>query len=250
MFNNGIFIISIILMTGGCEKGKIKEKSPTNAQPIEHTKWNKLLNKHVNEKGKVTYKAFIKDTVQLKEYLNELSTSHPHKGWSKKQRKAYWINAYNAFTISLILKHFPVNSIRDIGPIYKTPWKIKFIEIEGKEYSLGDIEHRILRANYGDPRIHYAINCASVSCPPLRKEAYKAEKLDEQLNDQAERFINDSSRNKISKKEVNLSQIYDWFSEDFKKDGGIIEHINKYSETKVNKNAAIEYCNYNWQLNN
>jgi hypothetical protein len=135
------------------------------------------------------------------------------KEWSESAQLAYWINVYNAFTIKLIIDHYPVESIKDIGskiqvPFINSPWDIKLIEIEGKKYDLNNVEHSILRKDFEEPRIHFAIVCASFSCPKLRREAFTAEKLEEQLQEQAVDFINDPAKNSISKNKAEVSKIF------------------------------------------
>ena len=218
-----------------------------------HKLWDELTKKHVTSAGFVDYKGFVKDSVKLNKYLNILSKNHPNNNWTSNQRKAYWINAYNAYTIKLIVDNYPVKSIKDLGgSIYKvnTPWDIKFIKIEGEEYDLNNIEHSILRKEWEDPRIHAAVNCASVSCPALMKGAYVASRLDQQLDTQMKRFILDKSKNTIGKNKLKLSKIFKWFSGDFKNVApSVIAYVNKYSEVKVSDDAEIEYFEYDWNLN-
>lgn len=217
-----------------------------------HQQWDKLLKKQVNASGLVNYKAFLKDKAELDAYLKTLSDNAPQSNWSTSEQKAYWINAYNAFTVSLILQHYPVKSIKDIaGNIYKinTPWDIRFINIGGKKYDLNNIEHGILRKRFDDPRIHFALVCASISCPRLRNEAYTASKLDAQLEDAGKEFLNDKSKNKISAGKAELSKYFSWYKGDFTKNGSLADFINKYSQTKINGDTKISYLDYNWNLN-
>ncbi|MDQ6757793.1 MAG: DUF547 domain-containing protein [Bacteroidota bacterium] len=223
-------------------------------KPPSHVQWDKLLKKNVNNVGLVNYKEFQKDRTELDAYLKTLSDNAPQTGWSENEQKAYWINAYNAFTISLILQHYPVKSIKDIGaaiqiPFVNTPWDIKFISIAGKKYDLNNIEHGMLRKKFNDPRIHFAINCASYSCPALRNEAYTADRLDRQLDDAARNFLNDQMKNRISPDKAGLSKIFSWYKGDFTKNGSLADFINKYSQTKINANTKINYLDYNWSLN-
>lgn len=227
----------------------------SNATSIDHALWDKLLKKHVNDKGFVNYTAFKKDYEELKKYLSLISNNAPNeKTWSRDEQLAYWINAYNAFTVQLILDYYPIGSIKDIGakvkiPFVNTPWDIKFITIAGKKYDLNNIEHGIIRKNFDDPRIHFALVCAAKSCPPLRNEAYTAQNLNKQLDQQGEVFFNDKSKNNISKEKADLSKILTWYSGDFTKSKPLIEWVNKYSTTKIDKNTALTYMDYNWDLN-
>jgi hypothetical protein len=200
----------------------------------------------------VSYKGFQKDKAELDGYLKTLSDNAPQTSWSANEQKAYWINAYNAFTVALILKHYPVKSIKDIGgKIYKvnTPWDIKFITIGGKKYDLNNIEHGILRKKFDDPRIHFALVCASISCPRLRNEAYTAAQLNTQLEDDGRNFLNDKSKNKISAQKAELSKYFSWYKGDFTKNGSLADFINKYSVTKINTDTKIGSVDYNWNLN-
>jgi hypothetical protein len=214
--------------------------------------WDNLLKKHVNASGMVNYKGFQKDKTGFDAYLKLLSDNAPQSSWSENDQKAYWINAYNAFTVSLILQKYPVKSIKDIaGKIYKinTPWDIKFINIGGKKYDLNNIEHGILRKKYDDPRIHFALVCAAISCPRLRDEAYTGAKLDSQLEDAGKEFLNDKSKNNITAGKADLSKYFSWYKGDFTKNGSLVAYINKYSQTKINNNTKIGSLDYNWNLN-
>lgn len=219
----------------------------------EHKLWDELTKSHVTTNGFVNYKGFINDSVKLNRYLDLLSANHPNDTWSSNERKAYWINAYNAFTIKLIVDNYPMKTIKDLGgSIYKvnTPWDIKFIKIGEEEYDLNNIEHGILRDQWKDPRIHAAVNCASVSCPALMKGAYTANKLETQLDSQMKRFILDGSKNSISKDKVKLSKIFKWFTGDFKSvSADVISYINKFSDVQVSEDVEIDYFDYDWNLN-
>ncbi len=253
MKNVRIFIIIFLFSTfQSCIK--VKDYN-SESKPVSHAIFDSLLRKYVNEAGYVDYKGFIKDSVQFNSYLDLLSRNHPNeKNWSKEQRLAYWINAYNAYTIKLICNYYPVKSIKDIKsgiPFVSDTWTIKFIKIEGKTYNLNDIEHGIIRPKFNDPRIHFAVNCASKGCPPLLNEAYTAEKLNAQLDSQAKAFINDGNRNKIkSANKADLSKIFTWFSGDFKKaDKSVVAFINRYANTKLSEKAELNYQDYDWNLN-
>lgn len=222
--------------------------------PPSHEVFDKLLNEYVHE-DQVDYKGFIANKNQFEKYLNLLSDNPPNKDqWSKDQQLAYWINAYNAFTIKLIIDNYPLTSIQDLHPtiyipLVRTVWHKKFFSIGGELMNLDHIEHDILRKQFNEPRIHFAINCASFSCPPLRNEAFTAGKIDKQLNEQAVNFINDTKRNEISFDRGEISKIFSWFTKDFTKEGSLIQFINKYSKVKLNKEAKIEYLDYDWSLN-
>jgi Protein of unknown function, DUF547 len=228
-------------------------KSDSKSMPVSHSIWNELVMAHVDSLGHVNYADFVKDSVKLNTYLDVLKSANPNEtNWTKEERLAYWINAYNAFTVQLIVRNYPCKSIKDLaGKIYKvnTPWDIRFIVIEGKEYDLNNIEHDIVRKQFDEPRIHFALNCASVSCPALRNEAYVANRLDEQLTDQAKRFINDKSKNAVGEKTAQLSKLFSWYSGDFTKKMKLIAFINQYSKVQMSPTAKLDYMDYDWNLN-
>jgi hypothetical protein len=224
-------------------------------EPPSHEEWTSLLEKHVRADGMVDYAGFVADRGVLGKYLDKLSEGMPDpENWSENERLAFWINAYNAFTVKLIIDNYPVESIKDLNPAIAIPmvstvWQKKFFSIGGKDMSLDEIEHDILRKEFDEPRIHFAINCASVSCPPLRNEAYVAGRLDEQLEDQAVQFINDPSRNQLDPEEPGLSRIFSWFGGDFRKNGSLVEFINRYARIPLKEDADISYLPYDWDLN-
>lgn len=226
-----------------------------SAAAFDHSAFDRLLKKHVNEKGLVNYKGFRADAKAFDQYLAQLSSTPPAASWSKPEQMAYWINAYNAYTIRLILNHYPVKSIKDIGsrikiPFVTTPWAAEFFSIGGQKMSLDNIEHSILRKKYDDPRIHFALVCASISCPRLRNEAYTAAKLDSQLDDQGRDFLNNPTKNNISKTSAQLSRYFDWYKGDWNESGqSVVKWVNRYANTKMSPDAKITFLDYNWNLN-
>ena len=219
--------------------------------PVNHQAWTDLLEKHVDQKGMVNYTGFIMDSSELIQYLDLLSSNPPGKSWSKAEQLAYWINAYNAFTVKLIIDYYPLESIKEIAgglPMLDSPWDIKFFRIGGIPFDLNTIEHQILRAKFEEPRIHFAINCASISCPKLRTEAYSAQQLEQQLEEQTLDFLNDPERNLISANETKLSRIFDWFQRDFVKQSDIPTFIQQYN-VSINKEQKIQFLDYDWALN-
>ncbi|MCB0292039.1 MAG: DUF547 domain-containing protein [Calditrichaeota bacterium] len=172
--------------------------------------------------------------------------------WGRRSRSSLWINAYNVFTIELILQHYPLQSIKDIAgsvPMINSPWDLKFFSIGGLPFDLNTIEHEILRREFAEPRIHFAINCASRSCPKLRIEAYAAEHLKAQLEDQTRFFVNRSGKNQITGEKISLSPIFQWFQSDFTRNGSLIDFLNQYSEIAIDPDAKVEYLDYDWGLN-
>lgn len=222
---------------------------------FDHGAFDRLLKKHVDAKGLVDYKGFKADQTAFGYYLDQLSKNPPAASWSKAEQMAYWINAYNAYTIRLILDHYPVQSIKDIGskikiPLVTTPWANKFFSIGGEKMSLDNIEHGILRKKYDDSRIHFALVCASISCPRLRSEAYTAARLESQLDDQGRDFLNNPAKNKIGKSSAQLSKYFDWYKGDWTQNKqSVVKWVNKYAATKIADSTPVSYLDYNWSLN-
>ena len=227
--------------------------SQTDTFVHKHEKWDQLTKKYIGDNGFVNYNGFIKDSTQLNFYLKVLADNHPNEKWTLDQKKAYWINAYNAFTIQLIIRNYPVKSIKDLGgSVYRmnTSWDIKFIHLGDEIYDLNNIEHNILRKDWNDARVHAVLNCASVSCPALRQGAYTGGQVEEQMDEQMKSFINDKTKNTILSDKVNISSLFKWFSGDFKNNAtSVIDYINKYSKVKINPDAEISYRDYDWNLN-
>lgn len=211
--------------------------------------FDNLLHKHVNVKGWVNYNGFKTDESKLDSYLTFLEHQKVESLSSAKAKKAMWINAYNAYTIKLILKHYPLKSILDIKVNEKGAWDIPFAKIGGKTYTLNHIEHEILRKQYKDPRIHVGVNCASISCPTLPNHAFTVDNMEGLLNKGIKSFINDKQRNTITEDKTELSQIFNWFKDDFTHKTDLITFINQYSNIKIKKDAVIVYKEYNWNLN-
>ncbi|MFN0213884.1 MAG: DUF547 domain-containing protein [Saprospiraceae bacterium] len=229
-------------------------KRSIDSQPVTHEIWADLLRKHVGVDGNVNYKGFIRDSAELNRYLKLLETAHPSdKGWTVQEQMAYWINAYNAYTIALIVRNYPVESIKDIKrglPFINSVWDIKFITIQGYTYDLNNIEHNILRPVFKDARIHAAINCASYSCPRLLNEAYTAEYLENQLDKSMRDFVNDPLRNQITAEKAKISEIFKWFKGDFERDAGSVRaYLNRYATVKLTDKTTISHLDYQWTLN-
>jgi hypothetical protein len=209
---------------------------------VDHSEWNKLLQKHVSQNGNVNYKAFKTEKEKLDAYLDKLAQQVPTDNWTVQEQLAYYINLYNAYTVLLILDNYPVNSIKDINGA----WTKDIVTIGDKELSLGALEHSILR-KMNEPRIHFAINCASASCPKLLNEAFLPQKLDQQLEAVTLEFIN-SDKNTITTEKVELSRIFKWYKGDFN-NGDLTGYINRYSTKKIDEKAKIGYQKYDWSIN-
>jgi len=212
-----------------------------------------LLSKYVQEGEKqgikatlVDYASWGKDQLH-KKALNTLQQINP-EALSGKEKMAFWINAYNLLTIDLIIKTGEKESIKNHGSLFKNVWKSHYWEIHGSRYTLDEIEHQILRP-MGDPKIHVAINCASLSCPDLRAEPYAAEKLDNQLEEQAQLFVTNQSKGvAIHNSGLKISEIFKWFAEDFGGEQGALDFIRKRLPATKEKKVT-EYFDYNWSLN-
>lgn len=242
-----VFIFLLALIPFSSEGNTILEsnsKIKTSTILENHDSWNELLSKHVDSEGNVDYAAFVEDKEKLAEYLDHLDKNAPSDTSSKNEKLAYYINLYNAATVKLIINNYPIKSIKDIS----SPWDKKWVLVNGKKLSLGNIEHKILR-KMDEPRIHFAINCASYSCPKLINNAFLPKTMEEQLEAATLDFVNDSSRNKISENKVKLSNIFKWYKGDFTDNGTLIEYLNRYSKTKADKKAKISYLTYDWGLN-
>lgn len=216
----------------------------TTTEAFNHNLWNTLLIKYVSKKGNVNYKGFKNDRKTLTNYIVSLGENMPNTTWTKEDKLAYWINAYNAMTVDLILRNYPIKSIKNINK----PWEQRLWKLGKKWYNLDEIEHKILR-KMNEPRIHFSIVCASYSCPKLQNEAFIASNMELQLTKATKEFLNDSKRNSISENSIQLSKIFKWFANDFKTEGSAIDFINRYSETKIKNNAKKSFKDYNWALN-
>jgi hypothetical protein len=252
---NGLFLL--FLLSG----------ASASAADFQHQQWDQLLKKHVVniQQGRATQVNYIgmkQDRVQLKQYLAALGkvSDVTFQGWSTSQRLAFLINAYNAWTVELILTEYPdIESIKDLGSLFSSPWKKDFIPLLGKTRSLDNIEQDLIRGNFKEPRIHFALNCASIGCPALRAEAYQSDLLEAQLSDAINLFLSDNSRNRVQGNELQISKIFKWYQDDFEQQQTLAQFLVKHGKalklTKQQQQALlsgdidIEYLDYNWSLN-
>jgi hypothetical protein len=233
--------------------------------------WDRLLKKHVrwlpdHKQSRVAYAGMAGDRDALKSVLGGFSALPPagFAGFSRTQQMAFLINAYNAFTIELVLTEYPnLKSIKDLGSLVRSPWKKPFYALLGEQRNLDWIEHEQLRPRYADPRIHTAIVCASIGCPALRPDAYTAERLDEQLEDGMRRFLGDRTRNRAGAGKLEVSSIFKWFREDFEKGHQGFRQVEdvfaRYAEQLSDEPAvqqqlrarqlAPQFLEYDWSLN-
>jgi hypothetical protein len=246
----------------------------------QHASWNALLKKHVvlvdgGKASHVRYADFARDRAALKTYLDALSkvTRQEFSGWNKAQQMAFLINAYNAYTVEKILTRHPhIKSIWDFGKVFGNPFKDRFFSLLGREFTLDGIEHETLRrpGAYDEPRVHFAVNCASIGCPMLREEAYVAERLAAQLEEQTRRFLSDRSRNRYIDGSLGVSMIFNWFKEDwmsgyrgfdgksaplqsreqfFARYATLLADDPRHQEIIRQQKAGIRFLDYDWALN-
>ncbi|MGD2272181.1 MAG: DUF547 domain-containing protein [Desulfobacterales bacterium] len=224
------------------------------AATVDNSIYAELLTKYVNN-GQVDYEGFKREEQRLDQYLHVLKNVDP-KQLSRNEQFAFYTNAYNAWTIKLILSKYPdIDSIRELGIFNTGPWKKNVVSLKGEKVSLDDIEHDILRPGFKDPRVHFAINCAAHSCPPLRSEPYYGARLDQQLDGATIAFINNPKRNYLDGNRLYVSKIFDWFAEDFNHDP--YSFVLKFAEDdfkealeKKKGNIKLKYLPYDWSLNN
>ncbi len=215
-----------------------------------YTDYDRFLKKEVRD-GKINYAGIKKDPHELEAFIQKVErlTEDELKGFPSSQAIAFWINVYNAFTVKLILEHYPVKSIRDI----ESPWKRKFIKTAGRTLSLDEIENEILRSKFNEPRIHFALVCAAQSCPELRPFAYRADQLEKQLEESGSLFIRDTTRNKVIPDHENrifLSQVFEWYGQDFRKSGKtLLDYLQKLGKIQFERSPQIGYLSYSWELN-
>ncbi len=218
--------------------------------------YGELLEKYVDD-GRVDYTGLKNDEGKLDRYLEYFAGTDPEH-MSKNDRFAFYINAYNAYTLKLILDNFkndrPPASIKDIGGFFTKPWSIKFAKIGGKTLTLDNIEHDILRPTFNDPRVHFAVNCASKSCPPLISEPYSGAKLNEQLDASTIAFLHNYRENRLEGNTLYVSSIFKWFGKDFNNDA--IGFFEKYAQGDLKKalevqkgRIKVKYLKYDWSLN-
>lgn len=225
------------------ESEKLKAEAAKKTE-FSHAAFDALLKKHVSATGKVNYKGLKKDEAKLNAYLSSLEATPIGNDWGRKKKMAYWINAYNAYTLKLIVKNYPISSITKLHG--GKPWDVKWIKLNGKTLSLNNIENDILRPQYKDARIHFAVNCAAKSCPPLLNRAWTASNLESNFNKQAKAFINNSKYNSISGNSAKVSKIFEWYGEDF---GNLTDYLNKFANSKIESSTTISFMEYDWALN-
>ena len=227
--------------------------SSSYAQTFDHShqRFDDLLKTVVSLQGhqsRVDYVKLLGDSSQLEGYLSNLSsiTKREFEGFSRDQQLAFLINAYNGFQLKQVIDNYPIDSIKEVGSFFSSPWSKKFFKLLGEEASLDIVEHELIRPVFKEPRIHFAVNCASISCPPLMPEAYQAEKLDTQLENATFNFLQDRNANYRKGKTLYLSKIFDWYEEDFGEN--VSDFVAPYMGYPPG-DLKIQYTDYDWNLN-
>lgn len=257
-------LLTLIFSTSGL--------ASTEAYP-DHSIWQQLLQKHVSSFNhgsttQVNYRGFLTDKAQLASYLKQLEsvTQNEFDRWNNSDQLAFLINAYNAWTVELILSRYPdLSSIKDLSSFFSSPWKKRFISLLGRVLTLDEIEHQLIRGSgrYNEPRIHFAVNCASIGCPALAIEAYTGEKIEQQLQQATERFLSDASRNRFVDDELQVSSIFKWYEDDFQKNwrgtNTLSAFLARYSaqlkatpeqlQALQQEETEISFLSYDWRLN-
>ena len=278
-FKKLLFLFPILLILASCSRlnnlpnikepnQERQERTTISAQPFNYQKYNSILKDYVNFRGLVDYEKLKENRQQLDEFNSTIGavSASRYNYWKDSEKIAFLINAYNSFTLESIIDNYPTKSIRNIIGV----WKIRKFNFAKKKITLDHIEHQILRKEFNQPGIHVALVCAAISCPPLRQEAYTSRQLEEQLDDQAKKFLGNSQGFKIDSQNntIYLSSIFKWFGKDFEKNYGQaqnIEGLNKtetaivnYARKYVNSNAQkfldkggykVKYSEYDWSLN-
>jgi hypothetical protein len=256
-----IIFVTTILIAPGSEAGN-----------FDHSEWNQLLQEFVTsirqgQASVVDYSGMQANRLRLTSYTESLSavSQSQFDQWPQVEQLAFLINAYNAWTVELVLEGYPdIDSIKDLGGFLRSPWSKSFIPLLGSLRSLDDIEHKMIRgSDRNDPRIHFAVNCASIGCPALRPEAYAGDRLESQLQDQQELFLSDRTRNRLEQGTLLVSSIFKWYGKDFENAGSGIESLRHFlarhgaalglsgediSQLEAGK-IAIDYLEYDWRLN-
>lgn len=261
------------LVTLALAQGPVAPLPQAEAFDHDHAAWTAILEGAL-EGGLMDYRGLRESPEALDAYLAQLAATTPeqHAAWTREERFAFWINAYNAFTVRLIRDRGPVKSIKKLGGLFTTPWEIKFIpmpafdpERKGKPITLDEIEHELIRPVFRDARVHAAVNCASLSCPPLREEAFRAKELDAQLDDQVRAWLVDPVRNQLEPEDgrVRISRIFDWYEPDFTagREGSdsertllwIADHVGDEAVAARLRRGArtlrVRHLDYDWSIN-
>ena len=249
-------MLPLLIAIAAC--GASQTSAPTDAAVPEapfdltHAHLDALLAEHVDDQGLVDYGALQADRAGLNSYLANVAaaTREEFEAWESTDRLAFLINAYNAYTLQLVIDHWPIDSIRDTHAL-GNPWDHFEFPLLGARVTLNQIEHELIRSTFNEPRIHFALVCAAVSCPPLRRTAWRGETLDEDLESATRSFLSDDSMNDLSDpNHLRLSALFDWYGDEFAAaSGSVAAYVDAHSELDIPASAEIDFLQYHWDLN-
>ncbi|PMN52315.1 hypothetical protein BCT31_14625 [Vibrio lentus] len=253
-----LFIVSLLFSTLAWSAPKSdlwpywNQSNETNQEQVSHQDWQQFLDNYLVKQGQHTLVRYqtvsSSDKTKLKQYISRLEQIDP-LDYPKAEQYAYWVNLYNAVTVDLILDAYPIKSITKLGGLFSFgPWGDDVVVVNGKSLTLNDIEHRILRPIWQDPRTHYAVNCASLGCPNLQPQAFTADKTDMLLELAASEYVNSNKGVLVSNSKLQLSSIYEWFTVDFGTEKQLIQHLDQYRTQPITNTNKISY-DYDWSLN-
>ncbi|MEZ8168300.1 DUF547 domain-containing protein [Vibrio sp. 10N.286.46.A8] len=253
-----LFIVSLLFSTLAWSAPKSdlwpywNQSNETNLEQVSHQDWQQFLDNYLVKQGQHTLVRYqtvsSSDKTKLKQYISRLEQIDPLY-YPKAEQYAYWVNLYNAVTVDLILDAYPIKSITKLGGLFSFgPWGDDVVVVNGKSLTLNDIEHRILRPIWQDPRTHYAVNCASLGCPNLQLQAFTTDNTETLLEQAASEFVNSDKGVWVKGNKLQLSSIYEWFAVDFGTEKQLIQHLDQYRTQPITNTHKISY-DYNWSLN-
>lgn len=236
-------------------------ESSLTTDVVDHSLFDEILKQYVDKEGMVDYVGLKASPEKLDQYLSILDQTNPAL-LGDSDRLAFWLNVYNAYTLKLIINNYPIKSIRQAAngpfiPKINTPWEVDLVKVGGKVYDLDHVEHKVIRKEFDDARVHFALVCAAMSCPKLRLESYRGDILDQQLHDQGVDFLNSNNKNRIEKDgtQIRVSKIFKWFKGDFAKDGRTVQQFvaefyeGELAEALSQNKLKVKYTSYDWSLN-
>ena len=230
------------------ENSEVKNTNETKGESVvqlpNHDPFNALLQQYVDATGKVNYKGLVANITQLEEYISNLTSMGIQAHYSRNDKLAFWINLYNAVTLKLVCDNYPISSITEINE--GKPWDINLVEVQGKKYSLNEIENSIIRPEFKEARIHFVLNCAAKSCPKLLNKAIYPSSMEEDMVKASEDFLSNKDKNQIFSSAARISKIFEWYKDDFE---DLISFLNKYGPAQIDAKTEIVFNEYDWSLN-
>ncbi|MFU8892967.1 MAG: DUF547 domain-containing protein [Luteolibacter sp.] len=255
------FLILVVpILIASCSSTNETYEITGDVAPIDHAHaaFTGILQTHM-QGNKFDYAALKESPGQINAYLDTLASVErsEYDTWTREEQMAFLINLYNAATLKLVIDHYPIESIREIGGMLRSPWKQNVVRMFGEMVTLDHVEHDVLRPDFKDARIHFAVNCASIGCPDLRNEAFRAADLERQLEEQTQAFLSDRTRNHfdVENNTLHLSSIFDWYEEDFIEASGSVEKFvapylsDREQAVIAQGNIRIRHTDYDWNLN-